>query len=60
VVRFASSIASGSWAVTFAPAASSSSIITIAGASRMSSVFGLKARPQTAKCLPLRSGAEVL
>ena len=40
---------------TLAPAASSCSISTSAGASRMSSVPGLNARPQTAICLPFRS-----
>ena len=48
-------MASGSWTRTCAPAASSASISTSAGASRMSSVLGLKARPQTAMVFSLSS-----
>ena len=43
-----------------APAASSASIRTSAGASRMSSVRGLKARPQMATVLPCELAAEVV
>ena len=43
-----------------APAASNSSITTSDGASRMSSVRGLKASPQIAKVRPLQVVAEVL
>ncbi|MNO06599.1 hypothetical protein D3C81_2284320 [compost metagenome] len=49
-----SCMASGSNALTDAPAAHNASIKTRLGASRMSSVLGLKARPQTAKVLPAR------
>lgn len=52
---FTFSMASGSNTVTVAPAASSASMIYNAGASRISSVLGLKASPHKAKCLPFRS-----
>ncbi len=48
-------IASGSVPTTFAPAASSPSAITIAGASRTSSVRGLNASPHNANVRPVRS-----
>ena len=51
----ASGIATGSNAVTVAPRASSPSMITRLGASRMSSVLGLKASPQSAMRRPERS-----
>src|SRR5207302_997868 len=47
--------ASGSYARTCAPSSSSRSTIVMAGASRMSSVRGLKARPHSAMVRPLRS-----
>ena len=52
------SSASGSAAITFAPRLTSSAISLSAGASRTSSVFGLKARPQIAITLP-RDAAQV-
>ena len=48
----ASSIATGSCAMTRAPAASNSSMSASAGLSRKSSVFGLNARPHTATARP--------
>ncbi|MNT86575.1 hypothetical protein D3C72_2268780 [compost metagenome] len=50
-----SCMASGSNARTLAPAAHKDSSNTRLGASRMSSVFGLNARPHTAKVLPRKS-----
>ena len=44
----------GSWARTFAPMSSSPVTSGIDGASRMSSVSGLKVRPSTATVLPRR------
>jgi hypothetical protein len=49
-----SSTASGSYATTCAPASRRPPITSIAGASRMSSVFGLKESPHTAKRRPAR------
>ncbi len=54
-MRRASSIATGSYAHTDAPRSSSALITTRLGASRMSSVLGLNARPQSAKRRPFRS-----
>jgi hypothetical protein len=45
-------MATGSVTFTFAPRDRSPSITTIAGASRMSSVLGLKESPHTANVLP--------
>src|SRR5476649_372479 len=54
-MRWVSCMASGSKARTSAPASHRASISTRLGASRMSSVLGLNARPQMAKVLPFRS-----
>src|SRR4051812_26718811 len=52
--RRACSIPAGSYARTLAPKSSSPVTSGIEGASRMSSVSGLKVRPSTAKVLPRR------